>query len=92
MSAAGHAMSHQERVAALFPARLSVERPHPDADLFELGVLDSLAFVQLLVALEEEFDVRVSLDNVDVDMFRSVGKIAVFIESVGHGGRVAAAS
>jgi D-alanine--poly(phosphoribitol) ligase subunit 2 len=79
-------MSLDDRIAALFPARLNVERPDRDADLFDLGVLDSLAFVQLLVALEEEFGVTLALDDIDVDNFRSIGKIAAFVaERIGCG-------
>ena len=50
-----------------------------DTDLFETGVLDSLKFVELLVQLEQQFGTRVSLDDLELDNFRSIGQIAHFI-------------
>ncbi len=76
--------SHQtmellERVSAVVAARLQIEAPHPDTDLIEAGHLDSLAFVDLLASLESTFGVTVSLDDLDVDAFRTIAKIAAFV-------------
>lgn len=73
------AMTVDERVARLFVSRLNLEAPADEVDLFETGLLDSLAFVQLLVGLEEEFGIRLSLDEIEVDAFRSIGRIAAFV-------------
>jgi acyl carrier protein len=73
------AMTVAQRVGRLFVTRLDLETPSQHADLFEQGVLDSLAFVQLLVGLEEEFGIRLTLDEIEVDAFRSVGQIAAFV-------------
>jgi acyl carrier protein len=45
----------------------------------EEGILDSLAFVELLVCLEQEFAVQVPMDSVEIDNFRSIAKIAEFV-------------
>lgn len=73
------AMTVEQRVGRLFVTRLDLEAPARHADLFEQGVLDSLAFVQLLVGLEEEFGIRLTLEEIEVDTFRSVGQIADFV-------------
>jgi acyl carrier protein len=61
----------------LFSRRLHLAVPSVDTDLIETGLLDSAAFVDLLLALEQEFGIEVSLD--DLDQFRSVQNIAGFI-------------
>ena len=50
--------------------------PSPDTDLIEGGLLDSLALVELLFALEHEFAVTIALDKLDIDEFRSIRSIA----------------
>ena len=69
----------QGRIAALFVEKLNVEVPSLDADLYETGVLDSIAFVELLVFLEKEFKIKVGLDDIEVDNFRTIRKIVKFV-------------
>lgn len=67
------------RIGALFTDKLQIEVPSPDTDLVETGLLDSLRFVELLAHLEETFDVTVSVDDLDVEHFRTTARIAEFI-------------
>ena len=69
----------QARLARLFAERLDVEVPASDTDLFETGILDSLRFVELLAALEEGFGVRVTVNELEIDDFRSLTRIADFL-------------
>jgi D-alanine--poly(phosphoribitol) ligase subunit 2 len=71
----------RERLADLFSRALHVEVPSVDTDLFEAGILDSLAFVELLLHLEREFGVVTSVDDLEVENFRSIARIAEFIEA-----------
>ena len=71
--------SFQQRIQAIFNERLKVDIPAVDIDLFETGLIDSLVFVDLLLALEEEFSMEIALDQVNLDDFRSVARIADFI-------------
>lgn len=50
-----------------------------DTDVIESGVLDSIGFVQLLVALEERFGVTVDVADLELDDFSSVARIAEFV-------------
>jgi acyl carrier protein len=50
----------------------------PDRDLLEEGVLDSLAVVELLFEIERLLNLRLKLDEMEIDDFRSVRKIARF--------------
>ena len=67
------------RIAHWFLASLNLEIPSPETDLFETGVLDSLAFVELVLHLEQEFGVKITLEQVEIDNFRSVERIAAFL-------------
>jgi acyl carrier protein len=64
------------RIEQIFVTKLNVEIPSPDTDLIDKGILDSLKFVDLLLHLEHEFNRKISLDNLEIDNFRSVRKIA----------------
>ena len=65
----------------MFSGALRLDVPSFDTDLFDTGVLDSLAFVELLVQLEREFGVTTSVDDLEAENFRSISSIAAFIES-----------
>ena len=71
-------------LARVFLERLHVEVPSPDIDLFETGVLDSMGFVELLLQLEQEFGLRVALDDLEIDNFRSLRKIAGYVAESGR--------
>ena len=79
----------QAELTALFARDLSVQVPSPETDLLETGRLDSVGMVELLVRLEERFGVRVEIENLEIEQFRSVAAIATFIlaRSNGHAGR-----
>jgi acyl carrier protein len=67
------------QIARLFEEKLHVEIPSAETDLFETGAVDSMAFVELLLQLEEEFGIKVSFDDLELENFRSIRKIAEFI-------------
>ena len=69
------------RIAGLFADRLNLEIPSADTDLFETGALDSMGFVELLAQLEGEFGIQVALGDIELDNFRSIGRIADFVSA-----------
>jgi acyl carrier protein len=69
-----------ERVLRLFGDELSIDVASPTTDLIETGLLDSLALVELIAAIEQEFQVDLALDTLEIDAFRSVESIAAFVE------------
>ena len=71
------------RITNLFSTALNLDVPSVDSDLFDTGVLDSLAFVQLLFHLEEEFGVSTSVEDMEVDNFKSISSIANFLMARG---------
>jgi methoxymalonate biosynthesis acyl carrier protein len=65
-------------IAAIF-ADMEVEVPSPDTDLFGDGILDSLAFVALLGHLEQQFDMKCPVDDLQIENFRTIARIAEFV-------------
>jgi len=68
-----------DQIAAFFSDRLNLTVSSPAEDLLETGVLDSLAFVDLVMHLEQQFAIRISADELEPENFRSVEKIAGFV-------------
>lgn len=69
----------EQRVLALFRDRLHIDVPATDVNLFDSGVLDSLRLVDLLLYLERDLGLTISFDDVDLERFQSVARIAVFV-------------
>jgi acyl carrier protein len=74
----------ENRLTTWFLTKLNLEIPSPKTDLLETGILDSLGFVELLVHLEREFSFKITLEDVDIDNFRSVERIAAFLRKNGR--------
>ncbi len=55
-------------------------RDHRDEDLFELGLLDSMAAVELLVDIEDEFDVSIAPTEVEREEMNTVNLIIEQVE------------
>ena len=51
----------------------------PDADLLELGLLDSAGIAQLLAFCEETFDITVADDELVPENFQSINAIAELV-------------
>jgi methoxymalonate biosynthesis acyl carrier protein len=59
--------------------KLNLHLDQPDQDLFASGLIDSLAFVELIAALEVEFRRPIDLLDVELDDFQNLQSIAQFI-------------
>ena len=78
MSAPAHL---HEQIKKLFLEKLNLEISSIDTDLVEEGFLDSLQFVQLLLHLEQEFQRRFSLEDLEIENFRSIARIANYVNN-----------
>jgi acyl carrier protein len=60
-----------------------MQLPVPDVatDLIDEGILDSLVFVDLIARLEETFGFEIDLSELEIDEFRSVRQIAVYVQA-----------
>jgi len=68
----------EQAIADILRKTLSIEVSSPDTDLFEEGLMDSLTLVQLLLALDQEMGIAPDLENLELDHFRTIAKIAEF--------------
>ena len=67
------------QLRAFFSEKLSVEISSIDADLVQTGILDSLALVELFAYIEKEFETEIFLDDVEIEEFHSIAKIAEYV-------------
>jgi D-alanine--poly(phosphoribitol) ligase subunit 2 len=68
----------QTEIAKLL-ASLNVDVGSFQDDLIESGLLDSLKIVELLVELELQFEMTIPVNELEIDAFRSVTRIADFV-------------
>lgn len=52
-----------------------------NVDLFETGLLDSMGFIELLMALEEEFDIEIAPAEIRKDQMNTPARLAAYLES-----------
>ena len=63
----------------IFRGKLRIVVQSPDAELIESGLLDSLGLVELLLELERRFGVTFEVDDLDMENFRTLDRIAAFV-------------
>ena len=77
------------RVVIIKSLRLENVKPEDIADdtpLFGEGLgLDSIDALELVVALEKEFGIKITDEEVGVQVFQNIGTLAAFLESKGKG-------
>jgi acyl carrier protein len=62
-------------IQAFLLEKLSIQLESIEMDLLEAGVLDSMAQVNLLLHIEEHFGLRLPMENLEIDSFRTVANI-----------------
>ncbi len=68
-------------IQTLFAEKLFVEVESPDTDLFQQGILDSMALVELLLQLEQTYGFAVPLMDLDTEDIRTIRKIAALVSA-----------
>ncbi len=69
------------RLGVLFTETFHIEIPSPDTDLLESGILDSFQFVELLLCLEQNFNLRIKIDDIDLEDLRTLARIARLVDT-----------
>lgn len=72
-----------EHLGALFAETFHIEAPSANIDLLESGILDSFQFVELLVQLEQQFNLRIKIDEIDLDDLRTLERISRLVAANG---------
>ncbi len=57
-------------------------------DIFEEGLVSSLFAIELMTFLEKNFEVKVTMDDLDMENFKCVNNIVKFVENKRNGGNV----
>ena len=57
-------------------------KDNKDIDLLENEILDSLAFIELITNLEEEFDIEIQPTQVSPDTWRKIENIVKMVEDL----------
>jgi methoxymalonate biosynthesis acyl carrier protein len=69
----------EQVILAFLRERSGVELPSASANLIETGILDSMMFVDLIVLIEEQFGVVAELDDLEIENFATVARMAQFV-------------
>ena len=67
------------KMSQLLQDELNLEIDDLDQDLIEEGLLDSLSLVEMLLLLEEQFGIEVSIVDIDFEEFRTVRNLVRFV-------------
>lgn len=70
-----------EVIADLFHQHLNVDVTSVDTDLIEEGLLDSLMLVELLMHLEQNYKISITIEDLEFDNFRTIRSIESFISA-----------
>ncbi|HEX9704682.1 MAG TPA: acyl carrier protein [Gemmatimonadales bacterium] len=76
LTPAEHLVGEIQRV---FAEKFAIRVDSPLADLLDTGLIDSLTLVDLLLEVEQRFGVSLPLEELDIEDFRSVARIADLI-------------
>lgn len=52
-----------------------------DVDIFEEGLVNSLFAIELMTFIEKAFKVKITMDDLDMENFKSVNNIVAFIKT-----------
>jgi acyl carrier protein len=79
-------MDIQSDVVAILQSTLGISveaiMPHPDTRVLgAIPEMDSMSVVAILASLEERYGITVDDDEVDADVFATVGSLTAFVES-----------
>jgi acyl carrier protein len=74
----------EDRVRLTLARSLEAVPADRERDLVDEGLLDSLALVELLVGLEQEFQIRFAPEQLEIARFRSIAALVDLVrEGVG---------
>jgi len=71
--------SPQEIIRGYILENISVEAFDDDFDIFEAGIVNSLFAIELMTFLEKTFGIKVTMDDLDMENFKSVNASSDFV-------------
>lgn len=70
------------KVTNIVRESLTVENIEIEQDLIESGLLDSLSLVQLMMALEDNFEITISPEELDIEDYRSIKAMSKMVARI----------
>ena len=59
---------------------VNLEELDDDFDIFEAGLVNSLFAIELTTFLEKAFDIKVTMDDLDMENFKTVNSTGQFVQ------------
>lgn len=72
--------NHRAAIRNFLENFISEEDFSDDDDIFELGLVSSLMAMQLVLFVEQTLSIRVESEDLDLDNFRSIARMAAFMQ------------
>lgn len=67
---------------------ISLDDLDDDLEIFNEGLVSSLFAIELMTFIEQNFVIKVTMEDLDIDNFKSVSSITQFVEYKQIGGKV----
>ncbi|WP_136443377.1 acyl carrier protein [Pacificoceanicola onchidii] len=68
-------------IAEEFAMDIPADQLTDDLDLIDTGIVDSLGVLKLIAFLEGEFEMTITPDELDADLYRTIGQIETMIDA-----------
>ncbi|WP_434752102.1 acyl carrier protein [Paenibacillus amylolyticus] len=68
-----------EKVNQYVLSNVNIDRIDYDLDIFEEGLISSLFAIELMTFLERNFDIKITTDDLDMNNYKSIHRIADFV-------------
>jgi D-alanine--poly(phosphoribitol) ligase subunit 2 len=75
----------QQEIIAIFAERFDTRIPAHDVDLLDTGLVDSVRIVELVIELEQRFGVSLPFEELEIEDFRTVPRLAECIARTSPG-------
>jgi len=66
----------QRQITHIFAARFDTKLESDEVDLLETGLVDSVRIVELVLEIEQRFDVSLPFEELEIEDFRTVPRLA----------------
>lgn len=77
---AGNGESPQSIIRDYIVENINVQELDDDFDIFEAGIVSSLFAIELMTFLEKSFNIKVTMDDLDMENFKTVNSTSRFVQ------------
>ncbi len=75
-----HSKLPQDIIRSYILENISIPALDDDFDIFEAGIVNSLFAIELMTFLEKAFNIKVTMDDLDMENFKSVNATSQFVQ------------